>query len=194
MALIASGNNLDLRDCLESDIDRIIFWQTHGEWRLLDAPFEGVRNDLTAEQEANIRMYYQKLCVEELPSPRKIAIIAGKDNRPLGWVIRSGEDRTPETWMVGIDICEDEMLNKGLGTEALCLWVEYLFTNSTVHRIGLDTWSLNPRMIHVAEKLGFTFEGIQHEVVQWEGKWLDLIHFGLLRAEWEEKRKISLEK
>ena len=192
MALIASGNNLDLRDCLESDIDRIIFWQTHGEWRLLDAPFEGVRNDLTADQEANICMYYQKLCVGELPSPRKITIIAGKDNRPLGWVIRSGEDRTPETWMVGIDICEDEMLNKGLGTEALGLWVEYLFTSSSVHRIGLDTWSLNPRMIHVAEKLGFTFEGIQRELVQWEGKWLDLIHFGLLRMEWEEKRNITL--
>lgn len=117
--------------------------------------------------------------------------LRGKNNRPLGWVIRYGEDRTPETWMVGIDICEDEMLNKGLGTEALGLWVDYLFTNSTVHRIGLDTWSLNPRMRHVSEKLGFTFEGVQREVVQWEGKWLDLIHFGLLRVEWEENRMKS---
>jgi len=84
MAIITSGNNLYLRDCLESDMDRIIFRQTHGEWRLLDAPFEGVRNDLTADQQANIRMNYQKLCVEELPSPCKIAIIAGKDNCLLG--------------------------------------------------------------------------------------------------------------
>jgi len=190
MTVIASKNNLVLRDCLEPDIDRIIFWQTHGEWRLFDAPFEGVLSRLTIEQEANIRGYYQKLCVEELPSPRTIAIIAEKDNHPLGWVIRYGEDRTPDTWMVGIDICEDEKLNKGLGTEALGLWVDYLFTNSTVHRIGLDTWSLNPRMSHVAEKLGFTFESIQRELVLWDGKWLDLVHFGMLRHEWEDKRKL----
>ncbi|UCC16674.1 MAG: hypothetical protein JSU58_09970, partial [Dehalococcoidales bacterium] len=73
-----------------------------------------MKERLTSEEEADTRLYYQKLCVEELPSPRKIAIIAGGNNQPLGWVIRYGEDRTPETWMVGIDICEDEMLNKGL--------------------------------------------------------------------------------
>jgi RimJ/RimL family protein N-acetyltransferase len=189
MTVIASGDNLVLRDCLESDIDHIVYWQTHGEWRLLDAPFEGVYDQLTEEQESNTRKYYQKLCVDELPSPRKIAIIAGNDNSPCGWVVRYGEDRTPETWMVGIDICEDEKLNRGLGTEALSLWLDYLFTNSTVHRVGLDTWSLNPRMSHVAKRLGFAFEGIQREIVKWEGKWLDLLHFGMLRSEWEENRK-----
>ncbi len=188
MTVIASGDNLVLRDRLQSDVDPVIFWQTHGEWRLLDAPWEGVQTSLTAEQEANLRRQFLELYAEELPSPRKTAIIARKDNSPFGWVSRYGEDRTPDTWMVGIDICEDDTLNKGLGTEALGLWVDYLFAGSTVHRIGLDTWSFNPRMSRVAEKLGFVPEGVQREALQWGGQWLDFVHFGMLRAEWEEKR------
>jgi RimJ/RimL family protein N-acetyltransferase len=41
-------------------------------------------------------------------------------------------------------------------------------------------------MIRVAEKAGFVYEGVEREMVQWQGKWLDLIHFGVLRQEWEE--------
>lgn len=186
MTVIASGDNLVLRDRLQSDVDAFIYWQTHGEWRLLDAPWEGVQTSLTAEQEANLRKQFLELCAEELPSPRKTAIAARKDGYPIGWVSRYGEDRMPDTWMVGIDICEDDTLNKGLGTEALGLWVDYLFANSTVHRIGLDTWSFNPRMSRVAEKLGFVPEGVQREVLQWDGQWLDSVHFSMLRAEWEE--------
>jgi RimJ/RimL family protein N-acetyltransferase len=112
-------------------------------------------------------------------------VIALLDERPIGWVNRYGEKRFPDTWMVGIDICEDDYLEKGLGTEALRLWVDYLFANSTVHRIGLDTWSFNPRMMRVAEKLGFALEGAQREVLQWQGEWLDFVHYGMLRKEWK---------
>jgi RimJ/RimL family protein N-acetyltransferase len=188
MTIIATGDNILLRDGLKSDIDRYIYWWTHGEWRFLDAPWDGFYTSLTAEQEANFRVKFLESYTGGLPSPRKTVIIATNDNQPLGWVIRSGQDRTPDTWTVGIAICEDDALNKGLGTEALNLWVDYLFANSTQHRIGLDTWSFNPRMIHVAEKLGFVLESRQREVIQWDGKWLDLIHFGMLRSEWEEKR------
>ena len=78
-------------------------------------------------------------------------------------------------------------LNQGVGTEALGLWVDYLFSISDVHRIGLDTWSFSERMMRVAEKLGFVREGAERELVQWQGEWLDLVHFGMLRREWEER-------
>ncbi len=87
---------------------------------------------------------------------------------------------------IGVVIFEDEYLSKGFGTEALQLWINYLFTHSDEHRLGLDTWSFNQRMLHVAEKLGFQLEGSQRELQFWQGQWLDLVHFGLLREEWEK--------
>jgi RimJ/RimL family protein N-acetyltransferase len=188
MTIIVEGNNIILRDRLETDVDSFIFWQTHGEWRFLDAPWEGFKESLSMDEEADIRNRFLMSCIEELPFPRRTAIIAEKDNRPLGWINRYEDDHSPTTWMVGIAICVDNSLNKGIGTEALGLWIGYLVDNSTVHRIGLDTWSFNPRMLHVAEKLGFISEGVQREVLKWDGQWLDLIHFGILRSEWEKKR------
>ncbi len=89
---------------------------------------------------------------------------------PLGWVNRYGEQENPRVRYVGIDICEDAYLNRGLGTEALRLWIDHLFATSDVHKLGLETWSFNPRMIRVAEKVGFVYEGRQREVRQWQGE------------------------
>lgn len=41
--------------------------------------------------------------------------------------------------------------------------------------------------MRVAEKLGFVYEGAQRELVEWQGKRLDLVHYGMLRREWEER-------
>jgi RimJ/RimL family protein N-acetyltransferase len=187
--LLATSRRVCLRDRAPSDVDAFLRWQIHGQWRLFDAPWEGVRTAYTEAEEARFRQRFLDGLVESLPSPRKRAVITLLDDRPVGWVIRYGEERSPDTWMVGIDICEDDLLEQGLGTEALRLWVDYLFTNSSIHRLGLDTWSFNPRMLRVAEKLGFIPEGAQREVLQWQGQWLDLVHFGMLREEWERAGK-----
>ncbi len=68
-------------------------------------------------------------------------------------------------------------LNRGYGTEALKLWVNHLFANSEYHKLCLDTWSFNPRMMRVAEKVGFIPEGFQRHMQFWEGEWLDFMHF-----------------
>jgi ribosomal-protein-alanine N-acetyltransferase len=43
-------------------------------------------------------------------------------------------------------------------------------------------------MIRVAEKVGFVYEGRQREMQFWQDEWLDLLHFGILREEWEMNR------
>ena len=185
--ILATGRRVCLRDRIPSDVDAFLGWQIQGQWRLFDAPWEGVRTTFSDAEETRFRQRFLEGLAEDLPSPRKRAVILSLDDRPVGWVIRYGEQRFPDTWMIGIDICEDDQLEQGLGTEALGLWVDYLFTNSSIHRIGLDTWSFNPRMLRVAEKLGFTPEGAQREVLQWQGQWLDMLHYGMLREEWEKR-------
>jgi RimJ/RimL family protein N-acetyltransferase len=184
--ILITGKQVYLRDRLPTDVDHYLCWQIQGQWRLLDAPWGGVQTSFTQAEEPQYRQRFLERLAENLPSPRKSAAIALLDDQPIGWVSRYGEERFPDTWMIGIDICEDDHLERGLGSEALRLWVAYLFANSTIHRIGLDTWSFNPRMMHVAEKLGFVPEGMQREVVQWQGEWLDFVHYGMLREEWEK--------
>jgi len=91
---------------------------------------------------------------------------------------------------VGVAICEGQFLEGGLGTEALQLWVGHLFTTSDIHKLGADTWSFNPRAIRVAKKVGFVCEGCQRAMQYWQGEWLDLLNFGMLRSEWESNRRM----
>jgi len=185
MEIIVSRNRVILRDRLPSDMESWIHWWKKGEWQEYDAPWELSHLTMTEERKEKLRKNFMQSCKEELPSPRKQAIIATKESKPLGWVIRYAEKRFPDAWWIGIDICEDNYLNRGFGTEALQLWVDYLFSNSPIHRIGLRTYSFNQRMIHVAEKVGFIREGIDREIIQWQKQWIDRLQFGMLRKEWE---------
>ncbi len=187
---LMEGERIILREQLPSDVDRFVYWLTHGEWRKFDAPWEDASANLFAEGEERFRAKFLHRCQEEKPTPRKSAVIILKKNDcPLGWVNTYVKKGFQDLIYVGIDICEDDALGCGLGTEALRLWLDYLFENSTFHKIGLETWSFNPRMMRVAEKVGFCLEGMLRENLQWQGQWLDMINYGILRREWEDTKE-----
>lgn len=179
--IIAKGEFVQLRSLMEADLESLNRWQEQGEWRRFDAPWEEIVIDA--------KRFWKVEASQKFPDsdlgPHGRVMIATAENKPLGWVNRYGKGDNSLVWHVGINICEDSDLNRGCGTEALHLWINYLFTNTEVHKLYLDTWSFNPRMIRVAEKVGFFYEGCQCEMRFWEGEWLDLVHFGLIRAEWE---------
>jgi RimJ/RimL family protein N-acetyltransferase len=185
MQMITSGQRVILRDGLLADVDDYVRWMKRGEWMQFDAPWETGCQSLNDEE---IRKSFSERFLHNLALPRNRAIIATKEKGALGWVNRYGDKRFPSAWLIGIDICEDDHLNKGFGTEAFGLWVDYLFSNLDVHRIGFATYSFNRRMIRVGEKLGFVHEGIDREVIYWKGRWLDRLHFGMLRKEWRKRR------
>ncbi|MBN1485589.1 MAG: GNAT family N-acetyltransferase [Chloroflexia bacterium] len=184
-SIVAAGDLVVLRDHRPSDADHFIRWRGQGEWREYDAPWEQTFSPRTAEEIAEVKERFRERCEQERPVPRTGAVITTPEDKPLGWVNRYANERFPDTWYVGIDICEDDHLNQGLGTQVLQLWVDYLFGNSEIHRIALDTWSFNPRMMRVAEKLGFVYKGAQRELIEWQGQRLDFVHYGMLRREWE---------
>ena len=64
---------------------------------------------------------------------------------------------------IGLDIPNSKYWSKGIGTEALELFINYL-KSSGLERIYIQTWSGNIRMIKLAEKLGF------HEVNRYVNK------------------------
>ena len=184
--VLARGRSVLLRDRVPEDVETYLRWMTSGEWRYLDAPWEGVRDSMDEQTTNDMRERILKLYEQDLPEPRSFAFVATLDGTALGRVTRFSRGSQKHEWCLGIDICEDDYLNRGLGTEALTLWVDYLFQHSDIHRLALETWSFNPRMVRVAEKVGFQIEGRLREPQEWQGEWLDKLQYGLLRHEWEE--------
>jgi RimJ/RimL family protein N-acetyltransferase len=183
--VLAKGKLVFLRDPLPSDADHYLRWRSGGEWRRYDAPWENSGSSTTTPEEAEAyRERFRAFCRREPDLPRNRASIVAIEGQPMGWVTRYAKEDYADVWYVGIDIYDDNCLNRGFGTEALGLWIDYLFSHSEVYRIGLETWSFNPRMMRVAEKVGLAYEGAERELREWQGQRLDFVHYGLLRREW----------
>ena len=73
----------------------------------------------------------------------------------------------------------------GIAVQALSIWITHLFGAHNIERVGMTTWSGNPRMMALASKLGFTQEAVLRKVRYYQGKYYDSVKYGVLRAEWE---------
>jgi len=74
--ILITGDRVLLRDRSPNDVDRFIYWQTHGEWLQYDAPWEGFGDTLTPEQESKIRSHFLDQTRKEGQVPRQGAMIA----------------------------------------------------------------------------------------------------------------------
>ena len=88
---------------------------------------------------------------------------------------------------LGIAIQDKAQWNKGYGTDAVKLAVEYGFDDLELNRVELTTDAENARGRRCYEKCGFVQEGLlrQHRFV--EGRFGDTRMMSVLREEWEER-------
>ncbi len=177
------GTRINLRTTIQSDIADYRRWDDPdlAAWRY-DGPY--YERDL-----GKFITGRQKWLAGNQASPYSFLEIETSDGVHLGWVVfyfASGLASMPE---FGINIVEDEYWNRGLGTEAVSLWIDYLFGGYRLHRLGFSTWSGNKRMIAVGTRLGFVEEARIRQGCRVEGKYYDRIKMGLLREEWESRRQ-----
>lgn len=75
--------------------------------------------------------------------------------------------------------------NKGLGTEAIQLFVRYGFEHLNLHKISLEVFSFNPRADRVYTKIGFILEGIKREDFKYNEVYIDSKIYGMLKRDYE---------
>ncbi|MBR7927152.1 GNAT family N-acetyltransferase [Aerococcaceae bacterium zg-ZUI334] len=108
--------------------------------------------------------------------------------KPIGMVSYYWENEKTRWLEIGIIIFDCNYWSGGYGTQALLLWIEYIFSTITkLEHIGLTTWSGNQRMMRVAEKIGMTKEAQIRKVRFWEDVYYDSIKYGILRQEWKAR-------
>lgn len=78
--------------------------------------------------------------------------------------------------------------NRGLGTEATQLIIEYIFTNTTLNELTLSVFDFNPRAKYVYEKVGFVPVSVDKNDLEFEGEWIDSINMKLTRESWSNRQ------
>ena len=86
---------------------------------------------------------------------------------------------------LGIAIQDKTQWNKGLGTDAVRLVVDYAFEELNLNRVELTTDEGNTRAIRCYEKVGFVREGLlrKHRLV--DGRFSNTVAMSILREEWQ---------
>jgi RimJ/RimL family protein N-acetyltransferase len=183
--ILSRGRGVLLRDFVSSDLPTYLRWMRgDGAWKRMDAPWEQAPGWDDETQRSHETYFSGFLDPSDVPRRRAAIEVGGG---LIGWVNRYQDGEHADACMIGIDICEDEMLGRRLGSEALHLWVNYLFSSGAFHRIGLATYSFNEAMLRLAGKLGFREEGRQREIHYWGGEWVDRLFYGLLISEWNSR-------
>ncbi|GLX70263.1 GNAT family N-acetyltransferase [Paenibacillus glycanilyticus] len=176
-----NGKRTTLRSVQEEDLYslwQLKYGEENPEWKQWDAPyFPLVQMDFDSyKAQLNTRF-----SADEVPS----MVIIETEGEIIGTVVYYWEDK-PSLWLeLGITIYSPAHWSGGYGTEALTLWIDYLFEAMPLVRVGLTTWSGNKRMIRCAEKLGMMMEARIRKVRLHQGEYYDSIRMGILREEWE---------
>lgn len=118
--------------------------------------------------------------VTDNPAYAVFAICLRKDNRHVGNIALqqiSAKNRSAE---FAILIGEPSVYGKGIGYEAGKLLLDYAFHTLKLHRIYCGTHIENIAMQHLALKLGMSEEGRRREAIFKNGKFADVVEYGLL--------------
>jgi len=166
------GQNVTQRDLSDADLNDYRKWFTKGlEWTKWDAPWEEM-SDTFAQN------FIQRLSDKLSKGPQEIKtrFEIEVDGTHIGWVSSYSNERKPDFLAVGISIPEEDFWAKGIGREALQLWIGYIFENHGLEYIYCETWSGNERMVRLALSIGF--EIIENDkVLEYNGMQYNKLRF-----------------
>ncbi|SDM80058.1 Protein N-acetyltransferase, RimJ/RimL family [Halogranum gelatinilyticum] len=121
---------------------------------------------------------------ETLEGGDGVSLVVETDDESIGLVaVKSLDQARPELvyWLV------PEYHGEGYGSEAVGLFVDYLFRTHDCRGLHARVFDFNDGSQDVVRGLGFTEEGRFREARFVDGDYVDVVHFGLLRREWQAR-------
>ena len=134
----------------------------------------------------HIRAWYEGLAARD--DRLDLMVVDNASGRWVGEVVLND-------WDPGNESCNFRILigpqgrDRGLGTEATRLLLDYAFTQLPLHRIALGVYAFNPRAQRVYEKVGFVVEGREREALRYGDSRVDQLVMSVLRPEWLSRRR-----
>jgi RimJ/RimL family protein N-acetyltransferase len=174
-----TGKKIRLTAVKEQDLDKIADWFQNTDFlRLFDAvaavpkTVQAFKNWLENDGDNEFRFAIRPLDNEEI----------------IGFIEIDGILWNQRNAWISIAIGEAGIWNHGYGKEAMTLALNFCYGELNLHRVQLTVFEYNKRAIALYENLGFQMEGRYREFLKRDGKTYDMILFGMLENEWQQKK------
>jgi len=177
-----AGRTLYLRPLERGDSDSFQLWMNDQEVarNLL------VHRPVTQDDQAR---FTESAIAGGDPTEAVFAIVRKKGDLLIGSTGLHAIDWRRRIAAFGIEIGRKEEWGKGYGTEATALVVAYAFRELNLNRVWLHVYEYNTRGIGAYERVGFRMEATLRQDCFCDGRYWDVHHMGILRAEWERAEK-----
>ncbi len=177
------GENVVLRPVRRSDLENFLKWFNDPEviqYLMMYLPMTEMSEGKYIEELGTTRAKTQASFV--------IEVIEGNSTKPVGSISLGGINNKDHNASFGIAIGDKDYWNKGYGTEAARLIIDYGFEQLNLHRINSSALSFNERSVRMHKSIGFNEEGRQREHIYVNGEYCDHVMFGILRNEWKSQK------
>lgn len=184
---LATQQDIVLRDFKLEDLESYSSYLKPGNpWQHLDAPY--FKKQTPSEVDEMIATLRGRIERNEFPNPRTRLVITDRKTDQLIGTVSSYWESIETHWLcAGIILFDESRWGKGLGVQALTLWIDYLFeSHPQIARLDMRTWSGNTGMMALAKKLGFKEEARFRNARIVNGEYFDSLGFGILREEWRK--------
>lgn len=178
MEYIFLSDRIGVRNLEHSDIPTITRWWNNGEL-MKDM---GFINGMGVTEEGLLSRFEKQLKGENEILDSRIYIITDiKTGKAIGELQYGELDLENKKCRIAIKISELEYQGKGLGKEAILLFIEYLKSKFGLNKIEIDTIHDNIRAFELYKKLGFKeVERIKDFWTDDQGKKHDIIFMEMI--------------
>lgn len=112
-------------------------------------------------------------------------VMETKEGERAGFVITFDCDRRMGTFKYGLFLL-DRFKGMGYGTEAVKIMLNYYFNELRYNKVNVYIYDYNEPSIKFHEKLGFIKEGRLRQMAYSNGKYHDIIFYGMLKDEFDK--------
>lgn len=183
-----TGALVELHPFTEAAIDAMIGILQEPEVLLKTGSTHSLSPNATPFDEAETRAWYARR--NDKQNRLDLAIYVPALDQYVGEVVFNEYDPNNNSVNYRIAIGQAGQ-NRGYGTEATKLMVDYGFEHLGLNRIELEVLDFNKRARHVYTSCGFVAEGRRREAFCLDGTYHDAVIKSVIRRDWEAARAVT---
>ncbi|MAO17193.1 MULTISPECIES: GNAT family N-acetyltransferase [Flavobacteriaceae] len=124
---------------------------------------------------------------------QEFAIILKEEDRIIGATSISQISEVDNKVEIGLTWISEKYQGKGINQKVKGILLTFLFEELKINKVEFRTRGDNLKSQRALNKIGATKEGVLRELIFRNGKYIDVVYFGILASEWKNiKRRGAL--
>ncbi|MTI67650.1 MAG: GNAT family N-acetyltransferase [Firmicutes bacterium] len=148
---------IKIRDVSSDDINYLFMWNIDKELNKYDPkPIPKSTQELLKECKAFCKKFETEIINQDLKKRKyKYFIITNQSNYPIGFVNLFSIDKVKRQGEMGVIIGDKRYFKKGIAYKSIKNVIEYIFNNTDIMKVYIETSEFNIPALKLFEKLDF---------------------------------------